>query len=177
MVGRVSNSAMSLLTLLCRPVDHITHYVIHTCIFVCGSVHRASRYALYVRCDIFLLITPYTYYPVYDVMGTRYTMVLWHIWQRYLWYIYYIYLICFSLTVCHAPRCPPITTPIRFLQLALSWCIFKSIVVNTISSCISFLLKSAYLQQLCSRLTVTLRSLDPLLTSLLDCCGFLLLSV
>ena len=88
--------------------------------------------------------------------------------------MYDIYVImhvtCFcSLYVCHAPHHPPITTPIRFLPLALSRCIFKLIVVNTISSCTQLLLNGAYLQQLCSRLSVTPQAQDPLLTSLLDC--------
>ena len=132
MVQRVGNSDMSLLTLLCRPVHHITHYMIYTWIFAYGSVPRALRYASYVRR--------------------------------------------------HPPTHPPITTPTRFLQLALSWCIFKLMVVSScilhsISSCTQLLLHSAYLQQLCSWLSVTPRALDPLLTSLLDCCGCRLLAV
>ena len=133
MPGRVSSSVMSLLTILCRPIYHIALYVIYTCIFIYGSVHRALRYASYVRCDAYILMTLYMYYIVYDaIRGARCTMVLWHIWRRYVWYIYDI---CFLLTICHAPHCPPITTPINFLQLALRWCNFKPIVVNTIPSC------------------------------------------
>ena len=163
---------MSLLTLLCRPVHHIRNYVIYTCSFVDGSVHRALHYASYIRCNIYKLMTLYMYYPGYDViMEARCTMVLLHIWRCYVWYISYIYVICFSLTVSHATRRPPITIPIRFLQLALSWCILKLIEVNAISSCTQLLLNGASLQQLCSWLSVTLRALDPLLTSLLDCCG------
>ena len=43
MVRCVGNSSMSLLTLLCRPVHHITHYVIYTCIFVYSSGARFSK--------------------------------------------------------------------------------------------------------------------------------------
>ena len=174
---RVSNSAMSLLTLLCRLVHHITHYVIYTCIFVDGSVHRAMPRTPGVI-YIYILMTLYMYYPGCDVMmGARCTVALWHIECCYVWYICYIYVICTSLTVCHALCRPLIIIPIRFLQLTLSWCIFKVIIVNTILSSTQLLLSDASLQQLCGWLSVTPRALDPLLTPLPDCCGGLLLAV
>ena len=81
---------------------------------------------IYIYIYIYIVTTLYMYYPVYEVMmGARCAMVMWHIWRHYIWYIYYIYVICFLLTVCHAPCCPPITTPIFLLLLVLSWCISK----------------------------------------------------
>ena len=118
---------------------------------------------------IYILMTLHMYYPVFDaIMGTRCEKPLWHIWWRYVWYICSIYVICVLHSVCHVPRRPPITPPIGVLELALSSCIFKLIVDNTISSRTQLLLTSAELQQLCSRLSVT-----PFPTLLPDCLWWL----
>ena len=103
---------------------------------------------------IYMLMTLCMYYPAYDVIiWAMCTMVLWHIWRCYVWYICYIIICYMFFTHCMlcTSRRPPITIPIRFLLLALSWCIFKLIILNKLSSCTQFLLTGAQLQQLCCR--------------------------
>ena len=104
---------------------------------------------------IYILMTLYMYYPGYDVMmGARCTMLLWHmerlcmIYMPYISYMYFAHCMSFpSLsTNDHTYTLPETNSKLMY---------FKLIVVSAILSCTPLLLNGAYLQQLCSWLSVT----------------------
>ena len=54
------------------------------CSFINSFVHRAVHYALYIGRNVYIRVTLYMCYPLYDViMRAMCTMVSCHIWSRY----------------------------------------------------------------------------------------------